>query len=816
MNERLEKIANKLAGPLMGLFGVSQKKAEQFEGAAPTVHGISELLRKAAAEGAVLLKNDGTLPFKEGSCVSLFGRVQYNWFYTGYGSGGEVNRPYSVNLQDGIRNCDKLTLNESLATEYENWCVEHPIEDAVWGMWPRFYPEMPIDIRDVFRASNASDCAVVAIGRSSGEDRDCALEKGSWFLTDDERRLLDNVTDCFDKVAVVLNIGCMADLSWIEEYGDKIGAVLLLWQGGMESGNAAADLLCGNANPCGKLSDTAMKKYEDCPSTANFGNKEFNNYEEDIYVGYRWFETFNKAGVLYPFGYGLSYTEFETSLKKAEATASGFEFTVSIKNTGTMPGKEAVQIYLQKPCAVLGNPARELAAFGKTALLQPGEEQEICLTVDLYSLASYDASGACGSKSAYVIENGEYYFYLGGDVRSAKEIFRYGHEKTTVFEQLRECLAPQQSIQVVTPADGIKGKLPIKRACPEARRNLRERILKELPKATEPQYYAGEKLADVKNGKIPMEHFVSLLSNKELEALTRGDYTMNSKLGAAGNAGAFAGVLPSLRKKGIPPVITTDGPSGIRLSETCSLIPTGTLLACSFDTELVEEVYTAIGAEMKDRGSDVLLAPGMNIHRNPLCGRNFEYYSEDPLLSGKIAAAAVRGIQSRGVSACIKHFACNNQEFARTVNDSRVSERALRQIYLKGFEICIKEAKPQNIMTSYNKINGVYSYFNYDLCTSVLRGEWGYAGNVMTDWWTKKGKSPDFGTIRNQAYRVRAQVDVLMPGGSRAGRRKPDGTLLESLGKDGGITLGELQRSAANVLRFAMNSNAFDKNTTAD
>lgn len=433
MNKSFEKIANKLAGPLMGLFGVSQKKAEQFEGAAPTVHGISELLRKAAAEGAVLLKNDGILPFKAGSCVSLFGRVQYNWFYTGYGSGGDVNRPYSVNLQDGIRNCDKLSLNESLATEYENWCVEHPIEDAVWGMWPRFYPEMPIDIRDVFRASNASDCAVVVIGRSSGEDRDCVLEKGSWFLTDEERKLLDEVTDCFGKVAVVLNIGCITDLSWIEEYGNKIGAVLLLWQGGMESGNAAADLLCGNINPCGKLSDTVMRNYNDCPSATNYGNKEFNNYEEDIYVGYRWFETFNKDGVLYPFGYGLSYTEFETSLKKAEATATGFEFTVSIKNTGALPGKEAVQIYLQKPCAVLGNPARELAAFGKTALLQPGEEQEICLTVDLYSLASYDAGGACGSKSAYITEGGEYFFYLGGDVRSAKEIFRYGHEKNNRF-----------------------------------------------------------------------------------------------------------------------------------------------------------------------------------------------------------------------------------------------------------------------------------------------------------------------------------------------------------------------------------------------
>ena len=657
---------------------------------------------------------------------------------------------------------------------------------------------------------------MAVIGRSSGEDRDCTLEKGSWFLTDDERRLLDNVTDCFDKVAVVLNIGCITDLSWIEEYGDKIGAVLLLWQGGMESGNAAADLLCGNANPCGKLSDTAMKKYEDCPSAANFGNKKFNNYEEDIYVGYRWFETFNQAGVLYPFGFGLSYTDFNISLKEAKATDGGFKFTVSVKNTGKRAGKEAVQIYLQKPCAVLGNPSRELAAFAKTALLQPGDEQEIELEVNLYALASYDAAGACGNKSAYVIESGEYYFYLGGDVRNAKKIFSYGQEKIIVFEQLCECLAPEQSIQTVTPVCGMNGMLPIKRACPEAKRNLRERVLNELPKATEPQCYAGEKLRDVKSGKITMEHFVSVLSNDELEALTHGDYTMNSKLGAPGNAGAFAGVLPSLRKKGIPPVITTDGPSGIRLSEICSLIPIGTLLACSFDAALVQEVYSAIGAEMKERGSDVLLAPGMNIHRNPLCGRNFEYYSEDPLLSGKIAAAAVRGIQSQGVSACIKHFACNNQEFARTVNDARVSERALRQIYLKGFEICIKEAKPQNIMTSYNKINGVYSYFNYDLCTSILRGEWGYTGNVMTDWWTKKGKSPDFSKIRNQAYRVRAQADVLMPGGSRTGRRKPDGTLLESLGKEGGITLGELQRSAANVLRFAMNSNAFDKYSTRD
>lgn len=339
---------------------------------------------------------------------------------------------------------------------------------------------------------------------------------------------------------------------------------------------------------------------------------------------------------------------------------------------------------------------------------------------------------------------------------------------------------------------------------------MRQKILNELPQAFNPSC-AEITFQDVVSGKNTLEEFVATLSLDELEALSRGDYTMDSNLGAAGNAGAFAGVLKSLRDKGVPPVITTDGPSGIRLSAKCSLIPIGTLLACSFDTALVEEVYGAVAAEMAQRGSDVLLAPGMNIHRNPLCGRNFEYYSEDPYVSGKIASAAVRGIQSLGASACPKHFACNNQEFARTKNDSRVSERALREIYLKGFEICVKEAKPKNIMTSYNKINGVYNHYNYELCTDILRKEWHYEGNVMTDWWMQKGRSPEFPSIRDNAYRVRAQVDVLMPGGKRSGRRKPDGTLLESLGDRDGITLAELQRTAVNVLRFAMNSTAYKR-----
>ena len=279
-----------------------------------------------------------------------------------------------------------------------------------------------------------------------------------------------------------------------------------------------------------------------------------------------------------------------------------------------------------------------------------------------------------------------------------------------------------------------------------------------------------------------MADFVAQLNLEELEAISRGAYRMNSPLGAPGNAGVYGGVLESLRKKGVPPVTTTDGPSGIRLYASCSLLPIGTLLASTFDTMLVEEVYRAE-----------------------------EYYSEDPLVTGKIAAAAVRGLQSNGVSACPKHFACNNQEFCRNRNDSRLSERALREIYLKGFEICVKEAAPQAIMTSYNRINGVHGHYHYDLCTTVLRGEWGYEGCVMTDWWMRSEKSHEFPRLKDQAYRVRAQVDVLMPGGERTGKEKPDGTLLKTYGKPDGITLGELQRTAENVLRFSMHSTAMDR-----
>ena len=287
------------------------------------------------------------------------------------------------------------------------------------------------------------------------------------------------------------------------------------------------------------------------------------------------------------------------------------------------------------------------------------------------------------------------------------------------------------------------------------------------------------------------------------------DYIMGSSLGALGNAGVLGGITESLRALGVPPATTTDGPSGIRLQYYCSLLPCGTALACAWNPQLVESLYQAHGREMVMKGSDMLLGPGMNIHRNPLCGRNFEYFSEDPLVSGKTGAAMVRGLQKNGVSACPKHFACNNQETNRAYNDSRVSQRALREIYLKGFEICIAEGKPQNIMSSYNKINGVWSHYNYDLCTTVLRGEWGYEGVVITDWWMRSSPDPDFPDLWDSAYRIRAQVDVLMPGAiDHAGT--PDPSALESYRK-GGLTLAELQRGACNVLRYLIRSNALKR-----
>ena len=766
--------------------------------------GLPQLCRQIGAQGIVMLKNDGVLPLTKEKTVSVFGRVQVDYFCVGYGSGGDVNPPYLISLLQGLREEENITVNEELAAVYEKWCAEHPLPVCEWGKWPRNLDEMPLNDEVIAAARKAGDTAIVVIGRAAGEDRENLLEPGSYELTADEREMLAKVTAAFEKTIAVVDTGNVMDLAWVEEY--RLSAVLLAWQGGMESGRCLADVLSARVTPSGKLTDTIAWHYADFPSAEHFGGDVFNNYAEDIFVGYRYFETFAPEKVQYPFGFGLSYTTFSLNVENLCADENGVCAEVTVCNTGDrFAGAEVVQLYAAAPQGKMGKAARSLIAFGRTAELAPGESQKLSLCAPVSALASYDDAGVTGHRSCYVLEKGEYVFYAGTDVRTAQPCGTWTLAETLVTETLTEAAAVEPANVFdrlcAKEQDGVI--VPVYQPVPTATVSRRELVLNALPEAIPQTGDKGWKLADVKAGRIDLDAFIAQLSDEELNTLSLGEGGMDSPQGPKGNAGSFAGYTDSLKKKGVPPVITTDGPSGIRLAAYASLYPCGTALASTWNLPLMEELGTLIGKEMVMKGTHVLLGPGMNIHRDPLCGRNFEYYSEDPLVTGKMGAAMVRGIQSQGRSACPKHFACNNQETLRTTNDSRLSERALREIYLKGFEICVKESAPMNIMTSYNKVNGVWAHYQYDLVTRILRGEWGYQGNVMTDWWMRPCEDPDFENVSNNAYRVRAQVDVLMPGGKAWDSKEADGTLLESY-RAGGITLGEMQRTARNVLRCAM------------
>lgn len=800
----MANVLNKIIRKAIGIFegGLSQEQAKWAEEAYDVPESARKDLRQLAAEGIVMLKNENTLPLA-GKKVAVFGRCQYDYFYCGYGSGGDVNIPYKVSLAEALHNRNEIIINKDIDKFYREMSEKNPPDEGFWGHWPFNFPEFIPDKNLVKSAASESDVAVIVIGRAAGEDRENKLTKGSYYLTDDEIKLLDTVTGNFKQTVVVFDCGNIIDMKKIASYGDKVSSILYAFQGGMESGNALYDVLSGKVNPCAKLTDTIAYDYCDYPSVESFGGKDFNNYTEDIFVGYRYFETFAPEKVLYPFGFGLSYTSFRTEIENFSCDGTAASLSVRVTNTGATSGKEIVQLYCDLPAGKTATAKRVLCNFAKTELLEAGESCVLNFNVPLYSVSSYDDKGDTGFKNSYVLLKGDYRFFVSDCVRGGIEAGVYSNIENRCLEKLEAVCAVKNSFERITRS--TDGKMA-KETVPMNNVDLKNRVLKNIPKALPHSLDKGYKLSDVKSGKVSMDEFVSQLTLTELEAITRGDYTMHSPLGTSGNAGVFGGVLPSLRDKGVPPLSTTDGPAGIRVTKKRSLLPTGACMAASWDAELIEKVYSFVAEEMKECGSDILLAPGMNIHRNPLCGRNFEYFSEDPVVSGKCAAAVVRGVQSQGASACPKHFACNNQEVNRNKNDSRVSEKALREIYLKPFEIVVKESQPKNIMTSYNKVNSVYSYNNYDMVTTVLRGEWGYNGNVMTDWWTKHTKSPEFPALRDNAYRVRAQVDVLMPGvnGRFGSTKHPDPTLLENLDKPNGITLGEIQRSARNVLTLCL------------
>ena len=770
--------------------------------------GIGDLIRQAGADGIVLLKNDGVLPLQNKVNIAVFGRCQYDWFYVGYGSGGNVNAPYKINLVEALDKAQAdgfVTLDENVKKYYKQWrsIPKNQPNDGWWGHWPMSYPEAPVCSQLVKEAAEKNDVALVVIGRAAGEDRENTLTKGSYYLTDDETAMLDTVTANFKKTVLIIDAGNVMDMSYTEKYRDKISAIVYAWQGGMESGNSLADILTGAVNPSGKLTDTIARNYEDYPSAGCFGGQEYNEYREDIFVGYRYFETFAKDKVLYPFGFGLSYTDFDIKPLEFKKTKDGINVSVEVTNVGKCDGRETVQLYVNAPQGKLGKAARSLVAFAKTKLLRPDESETLILACTDYTYSSYDDSGDSGNRFSYVLEKGDYVFFVVNSVRAANVAGKYTLDKDKVISTHTPVCKVQNPFKRMKAVES-EGKFSVSyQDVPCAQYDLKKRITDSLPSPLPRKEYKGENFKDVLGGKLSLDDFVAVLDNEELQALTRGYGCMNAPQGVAGNAGAYGGIIKSLEDKGVRAVITTDGPAGIRIGHYNALLPCGTALACCWDPDLVKKLYSKVGEEMAHYNTDVLLGAGMNIHRNPLCGRNFEYYSEDPLVSGKTACAFVEGIQSQNKAACPKHFACNNQEVKRNVNDSRVSERALREIYLKGFEICVKESRPVNIMTSYNKINGVWCHYNFDTVAVVLRGEWNFDGTVITDWWMRKSVSPEFEKIYDNAYRIRSQVDVLMPGtitySTRGYKKYKD--LIKSIDKEGCITLGEMQQCAKNTLK---------------
>ncbi len=723
------------------------------------------LSKDAAKEGMVLLKNQNqVLPLPRGSKVALFGKGTFDYVKGGGGS-GDVYVPYTRNLYEGFsQKKESVSVFEKLADFYRENVKKQYAEGAVPGM--TLEPEVPEEL--LCEAKAFTDTAVITICRFSGEgwDRKSVadtkndrlsdneevmtamsarlFENGDFYLTKAEEALVDMVKENFAKVIVVMNVGGMVDTTWFAK-DDLIDAVLMAWQGGMEGGLAAAELLIGEGTPSGKLSDTFADKLEDYPSSYNFHeSEEYVDYTDDIYVGYRYFETIPgaKEKVNYCFGFGLSYTSFALSNIKAECMEEEIQISLDVCNTGKYNGKEVVQVYFSAPQGKLGKPARQLAAFRKTKELQPGESQHLILTFPVAQMASYDDLGKI-RKSAYLLETGSYTFHVGTSVRDTVEMdYVLELKEDKVVEQLSAKLVPTSLKERMT-ADGEMETLPTAES-----HNPNENVLVPLTAAetegftpdVEPErgycLWAKQsenlhKLIEVAEGKFTLDEFLAQLSDREVAVLLGGHPNTS-----VANTFGYGG----LTKYGIPAVMTADGPAGLRIIPNrgvrTAAWPCATLLACSWDPEIIEAVGEAGGKELKENNLGVWLTPAVNIHRSPLCGRNFEYYSEDPYLTGRLAAAMVRGIQSNRIGATVKHFALNNKETNRKNSDSRASERAIREIYLKAFEIIVKEAKPWSIMTSYNIINGQRASENRELLEGILRGEWGFDGMVTSDWWT--------------------------------------------------------------------------------
>lgn len=769
-----------------------------------------EKSRQAVAEGVVLLRNEKkVLPLEKGCKVALWGRMQNNYYKSGTGSGGLVNVEHVIDIPEGLELSGRITLNAKLRAFYEEWEEKHPVVESVgWGqdLWSQEEAEVSEDF--VKEIAEESDVAVVIIARTAGEDRDNLNQKGAYCLTDIEMDLLHKVRSAFEKVVVVLNIGNIMDFRFVDRTNPD--AILLAWQGGIMGGAGIADVLTGKVCPSGRLTDTVANNLEDYSSHENFGIGYEDVYCEDVYVGYRYFETFHKDAVKYPFGYGLSYTDFAITEIETEFTTEEAYVSATVTNTGEVAGKEVVQLYLSPAQGKLGRPMRELVGFAKTGVLKPNQSEKIEMKILYKDLATFDDSGVTGNAFCEVLEAGEYVFYIGKNVRDCVKVGVMEVEETEVIKQCEDILLPVQAFDRIRPVvEGDRVTIG-KETTPLATKTMKERRLAHLPNTLEITGDRGYTLEDVADGKVSLEAFVAQFPAEDLVCLCRGE-GMGSPRVTPGTAAAFAGISDKLCKYKVPSVCCSDGPSGMRLDcgRKAFSLPNGTLLACTFNEKLNEELFALLGMEMISNEVDVLLGPGINIHRHPLNGRNFEYFSEDPYVTGKMAAAQLRGLHAGGVTGAIKHFCANNREYLRREMNSVVSARALREIYLKGYQIAVREGEADAIMTTYGALNGVWTAGHYDLNTALLRDEWGYQGFVMTDWWAMVNDEEKEPALNDFASMVRAQNDVYMVCPDASVNSSNDNMMTEL--EAGQLTLGEIQRCAMNVLRFAMHTPAFER-----
>lgn len=797
-----------------------------------------EEVRRLAGECMVILENDGVLPLQAGTKkIALFGTGARHTIKGGTGS-GDVNVRENISIAQGLERAGFKFVTEGWLDQYDRlyadaqeayakklneftektgkpsmlYAFENPFEE----------PEQPeITEADVKEADvKEADAAIYVISRNSGEGKDRRAEKGDYYLSDRELQNIRFMTEHYKNCIVLLNVGGVIDLTSLKTI-EGVQAIMLVGQTGNMGGYAVADVLTAKTIPSGKLTDTWARSYEDYPSSATFshrdGNLDDEYYSDGIYVGYRYFDTFGVMP-LYCFGYGKSYTEFEIKTMNVTADEKQVQVEVEVTNIGDKyPGKEVVQVYYSAPDGIMEKPTQELAGFAKTKLLAPGEKDVVTITFATTDMASFDAYDA-----AWVMEEGEYTIRVGNSSRNTEAVAVIDLDEQVTTLQLkrlmRDTIAVRELHHMIPIFDiefdfGVPA-IPF-RIMLQAENFKKELVEYEVMRRTLMDKRKDEVLTleDVKAGSATLDELTAQLTVEEMAELCVGTERRNgdgnvigsASSGVPGAAGDTTSSLLETRK--VPNLIQADGPAGLRLETPCTAIPIATTLAQSWDMNLIHRMGELVGEEMKQLHVDLWLAPGMNIHRNPLCGRNFEYYSEDPVLTGLCAATETKGVQSqKGKGTTIKHFAGNNQEDNRMFTNAHISERALREIYLKGFEIAVKTAQPYAIMTSYNLINGVHSANNYDMLQNIARDEWGFEGLVMTDWYTSQDTT-EMGMVSpsgkyshsSSVQCIKAGNDLQMPG-----CQQNVDDIVEAVNEGKEITKADLQRCAKHILSVAL------------